>query len=156
MQASTRALPCCDNPPLELQGGADTQGGSADYETNNNGAQTSGNNDSEADTPGSNYSEADTSGSILGCCVVTLKVLGALLPPPFPSKLPARLYVGNLAVERSHQRRGIATQLLLAMERLGTRRYCRTTAQFSNDLRNVRVLQMGQGCICSIYFLYLA
>jgi len=56
---------------------------------------------------------------LLGCCVVTLRVLGALLPPPFPSRRPARLYVGSVAVSEANRRQGVATQLLLAVETLG-------------------------------------
>ena len=56
---------------------------------------------------------------VVGCCIVLLKVLGALLPPPFPSRMPARLYVGNLAVRRQFQRLGYASQMLAAVETLG-------------------------------------
>ena len=42
----------------------------------------------------------------------------AALPPPFPSSKPQRLYISNMAVSPLHRRRGVATALLRAGERL--------------------------------------
>eukprot|EP00877_Chromochloris_zofingiensis_P007920 jgi/Chrzof1/3381/Cz12g23100.t1 len=43
----------------------------------------------------------------------------ALLPPPFPSRMPYRLYTDGLAVARHHQGRGVGRRLLQACERVG-------------------------------------
>jgi ribosomal protein S18 acetylase RimI-like enzyme len=69
-------------------------------------------------------SQALLSQEIAGSCIVLLKVLGAVLPPPFPSKLPARLYVGNLAVRRRFQRQGFGSEMLRAIETLGAPPTC--------------------------------
>eukprot|EP00198_Chlamydomonas_reinhardtii_P004477 XP_001693813.1 predicted protein [Chlamydomonas reinhardtii] len=42
----------------------------------------------------------------------------ALLPPPFPSNKPYRLYVSNMSVVPAHRRRGLAKRLLLQCERV--------------------------------------
>ena len=65
------------------------------------------------------HAQSESQGAIVGCCVVLLKVLGAVLPPPFPSNQPARLYIGNLAVRSEYQRRGYGRALLNAIEKLG-------------------------------------
>jgi ribosomal protein S18 acetylase RimI-like enzyme len=56
---------------------------------------------------------------IVGCCVVLLKVLGAMLPPPLPSRQPARLYIGNLAVRPEWRRCGFGRALLQSIDKLG-------------------------------------
>jgi ribosomal protein S18 acetylase RimI-like enzyme len=63
--------------------------------------------------------------AVVGSCIVLLKVLGAVLPPPFPSRQPARFYVGSLAVQPGWRRRGIGTAMLKAAETLGVHR-CHT------------------------------
>lgn len=55
----------------------------------------------------------------IACCIVVLKVLGALLPPPFPSRQPARMYLGSLAVQPAWRRRGIGAAMLHEVEKLG-------------------------------------
>ncbi|KXZ47309.1 hypothetical protein GPECTOR_36g34 [Gonium pectorale] len=42
----------------------------------------------------------------------------ALLPPPFPSNKPFRLYVSNMSVLPAHRRRGLAKRLLGECERV--------------------------------------
>lgn len=57
--------------------------------------------------------------ALAGSCAVVLKVLDSALPPPFPTKQPARLYIGNLVVRESMRRKGCGTALLTAVETLG-------------------------------------
>ena len=52
-----------------------------------------------------------------------MQVLGAVLPPPFPSKQPARFYVGSLAVRPPWRRRGVGSAMLRAVETLGAGRH---------------------------------
>ncbi|EFJ50117.1 hypothetical protein VOLCADRAFT_116963 [Volvox carteri f. nagariensis] len=49
---------------------------------------------------------------------VAVEVPEALLPPPFPSSKPFRLYVSNMSVLPSHRRRGLARRLLQQCERV--------------------------------------
>jgi ribosomal protein S18 acetylase RimI-like enzyme len=65
--------------------------------------------------------EAD---EVVGCCTLILKVLDAALPPPFPTRQPARLYIGNLAVKNGFRRGGCGSALLHAAEKLGGLRAC--------------------------------
>eukprot|EP00892_Ulva_mutabilis_P006686 jgi/Ulvmu1/438/UM001_0445.1 len=58
---------------------------------------------------------------LAGSCAVVLKILDSALPPPFPTKQPARLYIGNLVVRETMRRKGCGTALLDAVERLGRR-----------------------------------
>lgn len=60
-----------------------------------------------------------TPSEMVGCCTIVLRVLDAALPPPFPTKQPARLYIGNLAVQEQFRRSGCGTALLKAAEKLG-------------------------------------
>lgn len=56
---------------------------------------------------------------VVGCCTLVLKVLDAALPAPFPTRQPARLYIGNLVVQDGFRRCGCGSALLQAAEELG-------------------------------------
>jgi ribosomal protein S18 acetylase RimI-like enzyme len=58
-------------------------------------------------------------GEIMGACILVLKIVDALMPPPLPTRQPARLYIGNLAVKNAFRRQGVATALLRQCERIG-------------------------------------
>lgn len=60
--------------------------------------------------------------AVVGCCTIVLKVLDAALPPPFPTRQPARLYIGNLVVLEAFRRCGCGSALLQAAEKLGALR----------------------------------
>ncbi|GLI61862.1 hypothetical protein VaNZ11_004370, partial [Volvox africanus] len=57
-------------------------------------------------------------GKVVGAATLSLMQPEALLPPPFPSGKPFRLYVSNMSVLPSHRRRGLARRLLLQCERV--------------------------------------
>lgn len=59
------------------------------------------------------------SGALLGYASVCICQPQAVLPPPFPSTQPHRLYLDGLVVAREHRQRGVGLQLLCAAERLG-------------------------------------
>jgi GNAT superfamily N-acetyltransferase len=61
---------------------------------------------------------SDVEGHIIGCAVLAWCVPDATLPAPWPSSKPQRLYLSNMAVAPSWRRRGLATALLAAAERL--------------------------------------
>lgn len=50
--------------------------------------------------------------------IIIMHVL-QLLPPPFPTTKPLRLYCSNMAVSPAHRRKGLATALLQRCQRLG-------------------------------------
>ncbi len=56
---------------------------------------------------------------VVGTVALCLSQPEALLPPPFPSAAPTRLYVSNMAVAPGHRRRGVARALLRASVRVG-------------------------------------
>lgn len=62
---------------------------------------------------------AHTVPQLAGSCAVVLKILDSFLPPPFPTRQPARLYIGNLVVRESQRRQGCGTALLQAVDKLG-------------------------------------
>lgn len=72
----------------------------------------------EQATAGAASAQAGT--QLAGSCAVVLKVLDSFLPPPFPTRQPARLYIGNLVVRESQRRQGCGTALLQAVDTLGT------------------------------------
>ncbi len=57
--------------------------------------------------------------TIVGCATLSLMQPEALLPPPFPSAKPFRLYVANMAVLPGYRRLGLARRLLQRCERVG-------------------------------------
>ncbi|GFR47395.1 hypothetical protein Agub_g9112 [Astrephomene gubernaculifera] len=59
-----------------------------------------------------------TAGRVVGCATLSLMQPEALLPPPFPSNKPFRLYVSNMSVLPSQRRRGLARRLLQQCERV--------------------------------------
>ncbi len=63
--------------------------------------------------------EECSTGAIAGYASVKLCQPQALLPPPFPSRTPVRLYIDGLAVAEQHRKRGLGLKLLQACERLG-------------------------------------
>lgn len=58
-------------------------------------------------------------GAPIGCALASFLAPEAVLPPPWPTSKPVRLYVSNLAVAPEQRRRGVAAALLSACERLG-------------------------------------
>eukprot|EP00798_Chlamydomonas_sp_ICE-L_P022578 gene22578-29709_t len=76
----------------------------------------------------------------------------ALLPPPFPSSSPFRLYISNMAVEEQYRRQGIASRLMEKAEQTGERVGSRSlsgfmlhapTSQLSNFTRKQSPLLAG-------------
>ncbi|GIL75593.1 hypothetical protein Vretimale_15119 [Volvox reticuliferus] len=63
-------------------------------------------------------SAASQRGTVVAGATLSLMQPEALLPPPFPSSKPFRLYVSNMSVLPSHRRRGLARRLLLQCERV--------------------------------------
>lgn len=61
------------------------------------------------------------SGQVLGCVTASLTQPEAVLPPPFPSSAPLRLYCSNMAVAGAARRRGVARLLLQQCARIGER-----------------------------------
>ncbi|PNG93960.1 hypothetical protein TSOC_015289, partial [Tetrabaena socialis] len=57
-------------------------------------------------------------GRVVACATLSLLQPEALLPPPFPSGKPFRLYVSNMSVLPGHRRRGLARRLLERCERV--------------------------------------
>lgn len=57
------------------------------------------------------------SGQVLGSAAVSLATPEAVLPPPWPTSKPRRVYVSNIAVAVEHRRQGVATALLRRCER---------------------------------------
>ena len=56
---------------------------------------------------------------IVGTVTLTSATPEALLPAPFPTSRPQRMYLSSLAVADSHRRQGIASALLQSCELLG-------------------------------------
>ncbi|MEW5302118.1 MAG: hypothetical protein WDW36_004928 [Sanguina aurantia] len=54
-----------------------------------------------------------------GCVTLCMAQPEALLPPPFPSNAPLRVYVGNMAVSKAFRRQGLALRLLHECMRIG-------------------------------------
>ncbi|KAG2497103.1 hypothetical protein HYH03_004694 [Edaphochlamys debaryana] len=70
--------------------------------------------------PGQAEAASTSSGggrAAVACAALSMLQVEALLPPPFPSNKPFRLYVSNMAVVPDFRRRGLARQLLRACER---------------------------------------
>lgn len=67
------------------------------------------------------YGGARRRGQAVAAASLSLLQPEALLPPPFPSNKPYRLYVSNMSVVPAHRRRGLAKRLLLQCERVGKR-----------------------------------
>ncbi len=59
------------------------------------------------------------SSEVLGSVNLSMMQPESLLPPPFPSAAPHRLYVSNMCISGKHRRRGGAMELLRRCERLG-------------------------------------
>lgn len=57
----------------------------------------------------------------VGTLMLSVTQPQALLPPPFPSSSPPRLYISNMAVAPAWRRRGVASRLLAAADRLAAR-----------------------------------
>ncbi|PNW74000.1 hypothetical protein CHLRE_13g581150v5 [Chlamydomonas reinhardtii] len=64
------------------------------------------------------YGGARRRGQAVAAASLSLLQPEALLPPPFPSNKPYRLYVSNMSVVPAHRRRGLAKRLLLQCERV--------------------------------------
>ena len=62
--------------------------------------------------------EDAASGALLGTAALTLATPEAALPPPFPSSKPRRAYLSNMAVVPAARRRGVASALVAACERV--------------------------------------
>ena len=60
-------------------------------------------------------------GPPIGCALASFLAPEAVLPPPWPTAKPIRMYVSNVAVAPDQRRRGVAAALLDACERLGGR-----------------------------------
>lgn len=58
---------------------------------------------------------------IVGTVTLTSATPEALLPAPFPTSRPQRMYLSSLAVADSHRRQGIASSLLQSCELLGNK-----------------------------------
>jgi len=56
---------------------------------------------------------------VIGSVTLTVRRVEAVLPPPFPTNAPQRLYVCNMAVSEAYRRRGIARAMLDEAERVG-------------------------------------
>eukprot|EP00873_Tetraselmis_striata_P024643 jgi/Tetstr1/444907/TSEL_003358.t1 len=65
--------------------------------------------------------EDSDSGRLVGSATLLLRRVEAALPPPFPTRAPARMYLCNMAVRPASRRRGVARALLQEAQRLGTR-----------------------------------
>lgn len=63
----------------------------------------------------------EPTGQPVGCMTLCLMRPEALLPPPWPSMAPTRLYLSNMAVLPSARRQGVASSLLAAGEVLARR-----------------------------------
>ncbi len=62
---------------------------------------------------------AEGQSGIVGTVTLTSAAPEALLPAPFPTSHPQRMYLSSLAVAESHRRQGIASLLLNSCELLG-------------------------------------
>mmetsp|Transcript_7770 Transcript_7770/g.20700 ORF Transcript_7770/g.20700 Transcript_7770/m.20700 type:complete len:311 (-) Transcript_7770:520-1452(-) len=67
--------------------------------------------------------EGETLGAqrLAAYCLVSITQPLALLPPPMPSSSPLLLHIDALTVGEDHRRRGLATQLLEAVDKLAQR-----------------------------------
>lgn len=63
--------------------------------------------------------EERSSRAVVASCVLSLAAPDALLPAPFPTTKPWRLYCSNMAVATAHRRQGLATALLHRCQRIG-------------------------------------
>ncbi|DBB07237.1 hypothetical protein WJX77_002185 [Trebouxia sp. C0004] len=63
--------------------------------------------------------EHRSSKQVVASCVLSLAAPDALLPAPFPTTKPWRLYCSNMAVATAHRRQGLATALLHRCQRIG-------------------------------------
>ena len=62
-----------------------------------------------------------STGKLIGCVTISMRQVESLLPPPFPSNAPWRLYLSNMAVDQEFRRQGVARALLHESERLARR-----------------------------------
>lgn len=62
-------------------------------------------------------------GAVVAGATLSLMQPEALLPPPFPSNKPFRMYVSNMSVLPGHRRCGLARRLLQQCERIGERAF---------------------------------
>ena len=60
-------------------------------------------------------------GKIVGSVTVSMQAPEAQLPPPFPAMGVPKFYIGNMVVDKSFRRKGIATDLLASCEQLAKR-----------------------------------
>lgn len=65
--------------------------------------------------------EEYSTGKLIGCVTISMRQVESLLPPPFPSNAPRRLYLSNMAVVQEFRRQGVARTLLQESERLARR-----------------------------------
>ena len=65
--------------------------------------------------------EDRATGEVLGSALVCWFAAEALLPPPFPTLRPHRLYLSNMNVRAAHRRRGVGRALLGQAEALARR-----------------------------------
>ncbi|KAF5830933.1 acyl-CoA N-acyltransferase [Dunaliella salina] len=65
--------------------------------------------------------ETPEAGRLAAYCLVSITQPLALLPPPLPSSSPLLLHIDALTVGEDHRRRGLATQLLGAVDKLARR-----------------------------------
>jgi ribosomal protein S18 acetylase RimI-like enzyme len=63
--------------------------------------------------------EQDGEDGVIGSVTLVLRRVEAVLPPPFPTTAPLRMYLCNMAVHTSHRRRGVAKALLQEAQRVG-------------------------------------
>lgn len=88
--------------------------------------------------------EDAATGHPLGCVTISLARVEALLPPPFPSNAPLRLFISNLAVLERYRRQGVAKKLVKACSQLATR-WSQDSIWLSVELDNSSALSLYEG-----------
>lgn len=83
----------------------------------------------------------DGSNQLVGCVTISQLQCEAALPPPLPSTRPHRYYVGNLSVDSSRRRQGIASALMQSCCRLG-QLWGQDSVWLHVDSDNSRALQL--------------
>lgn len=63
--------------------------------------------------------EERSSRRVVASCILSLAAPDALLPAPFPTSKPWRLYCSNMAVDPDHQRKRLAAALLRKCQQIG-------------------------------------
>lgn len=88
--------------------------------------------------------EQDGEDGVIGSVTLVLRRVEAVLPPPFPTTAPLRMYLCNMAVHTGHRRRGVAKALLQEAQRLG-KRWGQDTLWLHVETHNVAALQLYLG-----------